>query len=322
MKRIYRDVIITIVLVAVIPALLFGASPSENLDDICDETTTDPMNAEAIPEVVTLLHADGRIRKIQMEEYVLGVVLMEMPASFEMEALKAQSVVARTYAIKREKGNMKHQEANLCTDPKCCQGYCTTDEYLSMGGSFADIQKVQKAVSDTAGEVITYEKELIDATYFSCSGGITEDAEAVWGQDVPYLQSVTSPGEENATHFTDTVTIPFDDFQFLLGQKLTGKPNTWIKDVRYTNGDGVATLKLEGVTYTGTEFRQKLGLRSTAFEIRMTDNAVVITTKGYGHRVGMSQYGADAMAASGSSYKEIIQHYYVGTEITTYSHND
>ena len=314
--------ILTIILGAVIPALLFSVPKNDEEPSVPTETTLKFEDPELIQQTVTLLKADGSVEEIELQEYVLHVVLKEMPASFEMEALKAQSVVARTYAVKREKGNSKHPEASLCTNPQCCQGYCTVEEYLNQGGSYTNVQKIQKAVNDTQGEVITYQKTLIDATYFSCSGGITEDAKAVWGQEVPYLQSVESPGEENAAHFTDTVSISFDDFQFLLGQKLNGEPDGWVENISYTAGDGVDSITIENVTYSGTVFRKRLGLRSTSFDIIITDNAVVITTRGYGHRVGMSQYGADAMATTGKDYKEILKHYYTGTEITTYSHND
>lgn len=318
MKGIYRDIILTIILAIIVPMLLFASLPAK------EETAVPATEIEEQPEsqTVMLLHANGTVEELPMQDYILQVVLKEMPASFEPEALKAQCVVVRTYAMKREMDNPKHPEAALCTDPQCCQGYCSVEDYLMQGGSYADVVKIQKAVNETLGEVITYQNELIDATYFSCSGGITEDAQAVWGEEIPYLRSVESPGEESAAYFTDSVTFPVDDFQFLLGQDLTGRPETWIDNVTYTQGNGVDTITLQGVSYSGTAFRKKLGLRSTCFQISITDTFVTVTTKGYGHRVGMSQYGADAMAVSGKNYQEILKYYYTGTEITTYSHSD
>lgn len=326
MKGIYRDVILTILLGVIVPALLFRVPGNKDEMDTPSETTLEFVVQEVVQEsishTVTLLQSDAIVDEIELEEYVLHVVLKEMPASFESEALKAQAVVARTYAVKRKNGNPKHPEANLCTNSQCCQGYCTVDDYLDQGGSVENVEKIKKAVTETENEVITYQDSLIDATYFSCSGGTTEDAQAVWGKDVPYLQSVASPGEENAAHFTDTVSIPLDDFQFLLGQKMSGAPEEWIEDIAYTQGGGVESITLENKTYSGTDFRQKLGLRSTAFDISITDNGVNIKTRGYGHRVGMSQYGADAMAVTGYNYREILKYYYTGIDIAAYLHND
>ena len=165
---------------------------------------------------------------------------------------------------------------------------------------------------------MTYEGKLVEATYFSCSGGTTEDAVAVWGTDVPYLQSVASPGEENATYYTDSVTFTAQEFASRLGVNLTGKPASWVCDVTHTVGGGVDTMKIGGLTFKGTELRKLLGLRSTAFTITAMEDTITVQTRGYGHRVGMSQYGADAMAALGSTYDEILTHYYQGTELTNW----
>lgn len=147
----------------------------------------------------------------------------------------------------------------------------------------------------TSGWVLTYEGELIEATYFSCSGGSTEDAAAVWGTEFPYLQAVASPGEEKAAHYTDTVRLSAEAFQDALGVTLSGSPGSWFRDVTYTDGGGIDTIVIGGTSYKGTSLRSALGLRSTAFSISTTEDTVTITTRGYGHRVGMSQYGADAM---------------------------
>lgn len=263
--------------------------------------------SEEIPEekILQVLMPDGAVCKMALENYVLGVVLGEMPASFETEALKAQAVVARTYAL-REK---RHQNADICTDHTCCQAYCAPEAYT--GGKNA-LEKVRTAVFATAGQVVTYQGDLIEATYFSCSGGKTEDAVAVWGQSVPYLQAVDSPGEEKAANYLKTIFMSASEFSAAFGG-LPGSPNTWIGKITYTKGGGVDTITIGGRTYKGTQVRQKLGLRSTAFVITVVGSSVTITTKGNGHRVGMSQYGADAMAVSGSSYEDILAHYYPGT---------
>lgn len=264
---------------------------------------------EVIPEQTELkvLMPNGEILNMALEEYVLGVVLAEMPASFETEALKAQAVVARTYA-QREK---RHENANICTDSTCCQAYCAPESYT--GGNKA-LEKVRLAVEATATQVLTYQGKLIEATYFSCSGGKTEDAAAVWGQSVPYLQAVDSPGEEQAANYIKTTSISAGEFSAAFGG-LSGMPGNWVGKVTYTKGGGVDTIEIGGKEYKGTQVRQKLGLRSTAFIITIVGSSVTITTKGNGHRVGMSQYGADAMAVTGKDYAQILAHYYPGTNL-------
>lgn len=254
-----------------------------------------------------VLMTDGTVAEMLLEEYILGVVLGEMPASFELEALKAQAVVARTYTVRAN----HHENADICTDHTCCQAYCAPKDYT---GSASALQKVRKAVEDTAGEIVTYQGKPIEATYFSCSGGRTEDAVAVWGQDVPYLQAVDSPGEEKAANYLKTTSMTAGEFAYTFGG-LSGPPSNWIGDITYTKGGGVDTIQIGGTVYKGTQVRQLLGLRSTAFVITVVGSSVTITTKGSGHRVGMSQYGADAMALSGSDYKVILAHYYPGTAL-------
>ncbi len=271
---------------------------------------TAPREREEIPKAGCTLSVQtgkNRVETMNLEEYVLGVVLAEMPASFEGEALKAQAVAARTYALRE----LRHKNANVCTDSGCCQAYIAPKDY---GGSKASLEKIRKAVNDTAGQVIIYDGTIIEATYFSCSGGRTEDALAVWGQAVPYLQAVDSPGEEKAENFIKTVTMDTDTFSEAFGG-LSGLPESWMGAVTYTEGGGVSRIQIGGKSYTGTEVRKILGLRSTAFMLTVIGQTVVVTTRGSGHRVGMSQYGADAMAAGGSTYAEILAHYYPETQI-------
>lgn len=257
---------------------------------------------------------DGTVQEMDLETYITGVVLGEMPTDFEIEALKAQAVVARTFTAKRMV-SPKHSQAQVCVDSTCCQAYLSESDYIAKGGQQSAVDKVKSAVSETKDQILTYNGELIEATYFSCSGGRTEDALAVWGTDIPYLQATDSPGEEIATHYMDTVTFTVTEFQSLLGTSLSGTPASWIGDVTYTDGGGVKEMKLGAQTYTGTELRKQLGLRSTAFAMTILGDTVTVTTKGFGHRVGMSQYGAEAMAVQGSTYDQILIHYYQGTSI-------
>lgn len=263
---------------------------------------------------IPVLLGDGSSMMMPLEEYLVGVVLGEMPASFSEQALKAQAVVARTYTMKRNTQSPKHSAGTVCTDSACCQAYVSPADY-----SAEQLEKIQAAVHDTKGLVLTYEEELIDATYFSCSGGRTEAAVAVWGADVPYLQAVDSPGEEQAKVFTDTVSYSVDEFAQLLNVKINGPQDDWFSDITHTDGGGVATMTICGTQFTGTQLRKELSLRSTAFYITALGDTVTITTRGYGHRVGMSQYGAEAMAQSGSDFRQILAHYYPGTTLENWT---
>ena len=283
------------------------------------ETTVSAQTEPLEDTRILVLSEESQTIEMELCDYLTGVVLAEMPVSFEDEALKAQSVVARTYIIRASKGASKHDSAAVCMDSACCQGYLAPDTFLIKGGNERDVQRIRELIAETAGEVLTYEGELIEATYFSCSGGVTEDAVAVWGTDVPYLQSVESPGEEQAAHYTDTVTFSAEEFASRLGISLTGRPSGWFSNITYTEGGGVASIKIGTESFSGTQLRRLLGLRSTAFEIATEDDSISVTTRGYGHRVGMSQYGANAMAASGSAYGEILTYYYQGTQLTTYT---
>ena len=177
-------------------------------------------------------------------------------------------------------------------------------------------------MKDTDGQVLVYDGALIDATFFSCSGGQTEAAAEVWGGEVPYLQSVESPGEQ-APYNEDTATFTLEEFSArILSQNpeadLSGEPEVWFGSVTATEGGGVETLEIGGVAFTGKELRSLLGLRSTIFAVSVSENEIIFQTRGYGHRVGMSQYGAQAMAQAGSTYQEILLHYYTGVSLENY----
>lgn len=324
MKTIWKDILTALLMGMVVPGSLLNVTVA-----LLDRNPESPVPAqtaaqETVPETVPetvglsmrLRKSDGSVEEMDMDTYLVGVVLAEMPASFEPEALKAQAVVARTYTQKAYETGGKHGDGSVCTSSYCCQAYVTEADYLSQGGTQEGLEKIRDAVTATSGYVLTYGGELIEATYFSCSGGSTEDAAAVWGTDFPYLQAVASPGEENAAHFMDTVTFTPQVFQDVLGTRLSGSPRSWFGSATYTDGGGVASITIGGGTYTGTQLRALFGLRSTAFTVSATDTEITITTHGYGHRVGMSQYGADAMAVSGSTFEEILAYYYQGTELT------
>ncbi len=269
----------------------------------------------AFDEAVTLrvLTRDG-VKELTLREYLIGVLLAEMPADFPEEALKAQAIASRTFALRQAEAK-KHEGADICTDPACCQGYLTD-------ASADGLTRLTEAVEATDGLVMTYADGLIDATFFSCSGGRTEDAAAVWGGDIPYLHSVDSPGEEDAPRYTETVTLSAADFSETLRTaypeaNLSGSPIGWFGACRHTDGGGIDTIFIGGTAVNGTKLRSLFSLRSTNIAFAVTEaGEIEITTYGFGHRVGLSQYGAKAMAEAGAGFDEILTHYYDGAAVT------
>lgn len=312
-----------------LPSLLFSvaektwqqANVPQESTQTTQQATQQTQPPSELQETVAVLQNDGSVEQTDMDAYLTGVLLGEMPSDFDPEALKAQAVVARTYARKRGTTGVKHTGGAVCKDPACCQGYRSVEQFLSGGGTQQALEKVRTAVANTAGLVLTYNGTLIEATYFSCSGGRTEDALAVWGSDIPYLQAVDSPGEEQAAYHTDQVIYTAREFAGLLGIAPKEHPASWLGAEKRTAGGGVDTMVIAGITYKGTTLRRLLGLRSTAFSIYAAGEKIYITTKGYGHRVGMSQYGAEAMAVSGSDYRQILSHYYPGTNLSRWQQN-
>lgn len=320
MNQFQKELLLAAVLGVLVPWLL--------LNGAVYRMTTVPMPTDQ-PTETTLPAAafmmpvltEGGLEQIELSDYLTCVVLGEMPADFEPEALKAQAVVARTYALRSFQSGTKHPGGAVCTESSCCQGFCTKEDYLAKGGTEADFDKIHAAVTATQDLVLTYGGKLIEATYFSSSGGKTEDALAVWGTDVPYLRATDSPEDGFTDQTLASVTFTAKEFTDALGVSLTGSPATWLGNVTYTAGGGVDTMVIGGVTYQGTTLRQKLELRSTAFAMTAVGDHITVTTRGYGHRVGMSQYGAEAMAVQGSSFEEILSHYYQGTTLTQWIDN-
>lgn len=325
MRSIWKDILAALMMGMVLPGLMLnyaimGLQKDETIRDLQITMPDEPIQrTESMP--VLLRESDETVRECDMEEYLVSVVLAEMPADFELEALKAQAVAARTYARKAWVTGGKHGDGSVCVRPGCCQSYIETEEYLRKGGTEAGLEKIRDAVYATSGQCLEFDGALIEATYFSTSGGSTEAAVAVWGSDYPYLQAVDSPGEEGARWYTDLVTFTKEQFANALGLEPEGNPEFWFGDVRYTEGGGVETMVISKEIFTGTQLRSLLGLRSTAFTVDVSEDVIHITTRGYGHRVGMSQYGAEAMAVNGSSYQQILAHYYPGTELVSVTHS-
>ena len=307
-----KQLIQSLMLAGVLPAVLIGALSSGFTRK---EEQQLPREESREHYEITVIDKDGLSRVMELESYVTGVVLGEVSADFNVEALKAQAVAARTYTLYCIEVLKKHSGGAVCTDYHCCQAYCEPEEYCGDGGSEQELKKVMDAVEDTAGEVLKYGSDLICATYFASSGGQTEDALEVWGKSYPYLKSVESLGEENCGYFSELVSISPAELQNVLGVQLRGAPSSWLGMVKYTVGGGVDLIRIGGRLYSGVELRKLLKLRSTMMTITATDKEIVIETKGYGHRVGMSQHGANAMANNGQSYCDILAHYYQDTAL-------
>lgn len=296
-----------------LPGQLLPHGRAETLAATETETAPAEPADEPFDGAVTLrVLVDGAVREQTLHDYLVCVLLAEVPSGFAAEALKAQACAARTFAL-RQAGAGKHAEADVCASAACCQGWCAPEQWPEHAAAEA-------AVTETDGLAVVYDGQLIDATYFSCSGGRTEAAVAVWGGEIPYLQSVPSPGEEDAPRETETLTFTAEEFRDRItparpDADLSGTPETWFGAVRYTEGGGIGTLELGGASFTGTELRRLLGLRSTDIEFSPQEDGVTVTTHGFGHRVGLSQYGAEAMAQAGRRFDEILLHYYQGTEI-------
>ncbi len=273
-----------------------------------------PVSDKTKKITVNLLNeSDGSIKNVNIEDYIIGVVAAEMPASFEPEALKAQAVAARTYAMyKKETRNLDYDLIIGTKD----QSYQTNEELLKKWGVsfFKNYLKVRDAVLATEGEILTYNGQTINAFYFSMSNGYTENVESVFKSDLPYLKSVPSTWDnESIKNYEFTKTISKEDFCKSLEIPCD---NIKIENIQKTSSNRVASLTINDKTFLGTKVRSLLGLRSTDFTIECLDNDIKITTKGYGHGVGMSQYGANGMAKENHNYKEILNYFYQNTEIS------
>lgn len=312
MNGIFREIRQSLLLGLAAPLMIVGIGG--RLASIGNAPSFSRADTDAAVRVSIL--EDGERREMTLEAYLNRVVMGEMPVPFEMEALKAQAVAARTYTCRVLRTGGKHDGA-LCTDSTCCQAFCQDAAYE--GQSLQNREKIAAAVRETDGLVLAYGESLIEAPYFSCSGGRTEDAMAVWGVDYPYLRSVDSPGEEAARYDRDSVTFSGQEIEERLGISLGEDRTNWLGAAEFTSGGGVESIVLGGKQFTGTSLRRLLGLRSTAFTATLEQDGIRFDTRGYGHRVGLSQYGANAMASGGKTFQEILEHYYPGTVLLNYS---
>lgn len=275
---------------------------------------------------VTLTIQDGDVtEQMTLERYLTGVVRGEMPASFEMEALRAQAAAERSYVYYQLAAGRKdaHPDADFCTDHTCCSAYLSeTAAREKWGGDFAPWNtRVEQAVSDTDGQVVLYNGRPILAVFHSSSAGRTAAAGDVWSGDLPYLVSVDSPeGEETVPNYYSTVTFTAAEAKEKLlaahpELKLSGTPDRWFGAAAENGSGRVETVSVGGTDIEGTELRRIFGLRSACFTVAADSESVTFRVTGYGHGVGMSQYGANQLAREGKTWQEILEWYYTGATV-------
>lgn len=271
--------------------------------------------------------SEGMVVELDLEAYVAGVVAGEMPSSFEMEALKAQAVAARTYGMSKvirgaEKGNPSdHFKAPLC-DTTHCQVYRSEEELLELKGSAwmdEGWQRIKQAVKSTEGKVMHYGGAIVEQPLFhSTSGGKTENSEDVFVSALPYLRSVDSPYEGEAPYLNESISVSMTTFKKKITDKY-GAKNVYpenVKILKRSEGGRVKEIQAGDIVLSGRDIRELFDLRSADFTLSFDGNeSVIFTTHGYGHGVGMSQWGANGMAKAGYTYIEILQHYYVGVTV-------
>ena len=272
---------------------------------------------------VRLLQKDGTIVELTMEDYLWGVVAAEMPASFEPEALKAQACAARTYtAILQSKSEKKHLSADICGDSTCCQAYIAREDAQARWGVNAKTytRKIQEAVNSTDGLGVLHGGKPIQALFFSSAAGKTVDAVEVWGNQVAYLKSVSSPEGPEVPNYNSKVVLSPTEVQEKAQAaypdvNLSSDPGTWFGQPVLGRSGSVSSLLLGGVTLTGGQVRNLFGLRSASFTVQWDGTNFTFAVTGHGHGVGMSQYGANTMAKNGSTFRDILSWYYTDIEV-------
>lgn len=329
MKKLILYIITLISICFILPAIFTNTKSNKSIET--DAKSENNTNSETEKEntnhkysKIKLLHLKtGEVEEVNLEEYLCNVVSAEMPVDFEIEALKAQAIVARTYTIYKI-NNKKHDNADICDSSSCCQAWISKDDRLSRweeNKREENWKKIERAVNETNGKIITYEGKPINAFFHSNSGGTTEVPINVWGgSGYPYLQMVETSGEEGYTQYASEVTLNFDEILNKIKEKYSDIQIDFTKDddikiLERTESDRVKTIKFGNHNLSGVEARTIFGLRSTNFEIEKQEDKITFKVKGYGHGVGMSQTGADSLAKQGKNAEDIIHHFYSNVEL-------
>lgn len=337
-KSIVGYLIIFIVVIFVLPALFTRktliVSNLINKNESTDvRTNVNNSNEETISKydyksysTIKLYHQDSeQIEEIPIDQYLYGVVSAEMPANYEIEALKAQAIVARTYTLYQIiKGSKKHDGADICDKSSCCQAWISKEDRFAKWAENekeSNWNKIVQAVDETSGKIITYNGEPIDAFFHANSGGKTESASNVWGgENLPYLQSVETSGEDVYSGYNTELALSKDELKEKLKQvypdiEINLENQDEIKILEYTESGRVRNIKIGNAVVAATKLRSCLGLRSTFFDIKINGEMITFYVTGYGHGVGMSQTGADSLAKQGYVADDIVKHFYTGVEI-------
>ena len=336
MKKLLIYLIVFIIICFILPAIFTKGAiqlAATNVEEVvqAEESKENKQTESADVEynynnygIIKLLHHDtGEVEEVDIDEYLYHVVSAEMPVDYDIEALKAQAVVARTYTIYKI-NNKKHDNADICDDSDCCQAWVSKEVRFSRweeGKQEENWKKIQDCVNSTKGQIITYNNEPINAFFHSNSGGKTEMPINVWGgSGYPYLQVVETSGEDGYQQYSSEAEFLYDEVLNKLKEKyqdiqIDFNNDDDVKILEYTDSGRVKTMKFGNHEIAGTEVRSIFGLRSTNFEISKQDGKIKFTVKGYGHGVGMSQTGADSLAKQGYGYQDIIKHFYTGVEI-------
>jgi len=329
MKKIIIYILILLILIFIIPVFFTKITVESNslvnnneLQQIGQTQITNESYNYKNYNTIKLVHTkDNSIEEIGLDEYLYGVVSAEMPVDFELEALKAQAIVARTYTIyKITQNESKHGDAHICDSSACCQAWILKEDRLArweQEKGEENWNKIVLAVNDTKGKIITYEGKPINAFFHSNSGGATESPINVWGgSGYPYLQTVETSGEDGYTQYSSELEISKDDFINKMKEKYSDfvinfEEENSLQILEYTEGGRIKTIKIGNKNLSGVEVRTIFGLRSANFLIEVSDK-IKFSVKGYGHGVGLSQTGADSLAKQGYSAEDIIKHFYSG----------
>ncbi len=318
-----------VVAALILLAMLFGLPWLHQQQEQPEETLT-PQQTVRLDEQVTLTVWDGEtVQEMTVAEYLPGVVRGEMPAAFEEEALKAQAVAERTYIYYKVTTGSKpgHPDAAVCMSPACCSAYTDAQSAAIRWGDKAEEYeaKMQRAVAETDGQVMLYDGEPILAAFHSSSDGVTASSGDVWVKDLPYLASVESPeNADTVPNYYSVNTFTAEDFQERFSAvydaaQFGDNTQEWITDIVHNGSGRVESLSIGGVTVEGTQVRSIFGLRSASFRVEYTAQEVTFHVTGYGHGVGMSQYGANELARQGKTWQEILHWYYTDVRIDSYT---
>lgn len=327
MKKIFMGILFIIILIFLIPAIFTTRRIQKVSTSLNEQEVIDYDYSKY--KTITLLHKDtNEVEQVNLDEYIACVVSAEMPVTYELEALKAQAIVARTYTIYKITTSKKHENADICDKSTCCQAWISKEDRLKKWDEDKRTEnwnKIVQAVNETAGKIITYENKPINAFFHSNSGGKTEVPFYVWGgTGYPYLQVVETSGEEAYSQYSSEAKFTKEEFIEKIKKEhedfeINFDEENCIEIIKRDDSDRVVTIKVGNINLSGVETRTLLGLRSANFTVEINQDEILFKVIGYGHGVGMSQTGADALAKQGKNYEEIIKHFYINVEMYNFS---